>query len=57
MMAVLLAHLNAIAFSAGFLLLAYGLSRWSVPAAFVTCGLILMFLAAWPDRQSKVKSS
>lgn len=45
---MLLTHLNAIAFFAGFALVGYGISRWSLPAAFVTCGFSLMMLAAWP---------
>jgi hypothetical protein len=46
--ALLLAHLNAIVFSAGGALVGYGMSRWSAPAACVLLGSILMLAAAWP---------
>lgn len=54
-MRAVLTHLNAIAFAVGFALLAGGVSCWSVPAALVISGLILMFVSAWPDRQPKGK--
>ena len=52
---VLLAHLNAVAFFSGFAVATYGVSRWSVPAALVAAGLVLMLIAAWPFLQQRRK--
>lgn len=55
--AVLLAHLNAIAFFVGFSLAGYGIARgWSIPAACFWCGVVLMLLAAWPYLQPRRKT-
>jgi len=32
----------------GFAALEYGVSRWSVPAAWVLCGIGLIGLGVWP---------
>ena len=53
---VLAANLNAVAFFAGFGLFGYGVARWSPPAAFVTLGLTLMLIAAWPYLRRPRKS-
>jgi len=42
------AHLNAIVFVVGCALCAYGVSRWSAPAACVLLGIVLMVVAVWP---------
>jgi hypothetical protein len=34
---------------AGFVALEVGVGLWSVPAALVVCGMILLGAALWPD--------
>ena len=41
-------NLNAIVYIAGFGLLCLGVSGWSVPAAQVVAGILLMGIASWP---------
>jgi len=42
------AHLNALVFFVGFACLGYGVARWSLPAACVALGAVLMTVAVWP---------
>lgn len=43
-----LANLNALVYLCGFALLCLGVAGWSVPAAQVVAGVLLMCMAAWP---------
>ena len=48
LLAVLAQNLNALVCALGFALLCLGVAGWSVPAAQVVAGLLLMVMAAWP---------
>ena len=48
LVAVLAQNLNALVYALGFALLCLGVAGWSVPAAQVVAGLLLMVMAVWP---------
>lgn len=48
MLALLLANAHTLVFVLGFVLLYVGLAGWSVPAARVVAGLVLMLVALAP---------
>ena len=48
LVAALAQNLNALVYMLGFTLLCLGVAGWSVPAAEVTAGLLLMVMAVWP---------
>lgn len=48
MSATLLVHANVLTFLVGAALVFYGMARWSLAAACVLLGSILMTVAAWP---------
>ena len=48
LLAWLAENLNALVYVLGFALLCLGVAGWSVPAAEVTAGLLLMVMAVWP---------
>ena len=48
LLSVMLAQINALLFSAGLVAVYVGVSTWSVGAAKVVLGLVLMAISAWP---------
>jgi hypothetical protein len=46
-------RLDIVAFVLGFVALEYGVACWSVPAAWVLGGVLVMLAAAWPTPKVK----
>lgn len=55
--ALVLAHLNTLIFSAGFVTVIASVAQWSGRTAGVLAGGVLMLIAAWPYLRRPVRKS